>query len=198
VANVSETLIDVDETARALKAECARLLEETGLLGIMERYGRPRVTGSYALDLMVWRDLDTELVTDGLSVEDFFALGRELASRLQPARMSFRNELLMATPGLPAGLYWGIHLPGERAWKIDLWAMDQAEFDRRTPYVGWVAANLTPLTRRAILEIKSAIWDLPGYRQEYSSKDVYDAVLAHGVRDVDGFGAYLLSKKQAT
>jgi hypothetical protein len=196
VATVTDPIMDVEEIARALKSECAGFIEETGLLAIVERYGRPRVTGSYALDLMVWRDLDIELVAEGLSVNDFFALGRDLASRLQPARMSFRDERLMETRGLPRGMYWGIHLPGEGNWKIDVWAMDRAEAGRRSPYAAWVAAGLTPATRRAILEIKSAIWNLPGYRSDYSSKDVYDAVLSHGVRDVERFRDYLFRKKQ--
>ncbi|HXH20811.1 MAG TPA: hypothetical protein VNN10_02190 [Dehalococcoidia bacterium] len=186
---------ELEDTARALRAECGRLLAQTRLLDLLGRYGRPKVTGSYALDLMVWRDLDVELLVENLDVSRFFELGREIAASLRPARMSFRDERLLNTDGLPLGLYWGIHLPAESGWKIDLWAMERAEMDRRSPYVAWVQAGLSPETRAAILSIKNAVWTDPLYRSAYSSKDIYDAVLAEGVKDLDGFRNSIRARK---
>ena len=185
---------EIERTAEALRREGRRLLDETGLLALLSAYGRPHPTGSFVLDLMAWRDLDIELVAEALTVERFFDLGREIATRLKPARMSFRDERIMETPGLPNGLYWGIYLPEPEAWKIDLWAVDQAEQDRRSPYAAWVQNALTAESRRTILEIKSAVWNDPGYRRAYSSKDIYDAVLSEGVADLTGFLGYLRSK----
>ena len=110
----------------AIRTEADRLLE-SGLRALLADYGDVHVVGSYALDLMTWRDLDIHLVRERLDVPAFFTLGGEIAALLQPHRMHFRDESCVATPGLPKGLYWGIYLGNERAgaWKIDVWATNQ-------------------------------------------------------------------------
>jgi len=45
--------------------------------------------------------------------------------------------------------------------------------------------RLTKETRDAIIRIKSQVCKRPGYRSEFGSKAVYDAVLDHGVRTAD-------------
>src|SRR5215210_9334931 len=105
-----------------IRSEADRILQ-SGLLALLAAYGEVHVLGSYALGVMTWRDLDVHLVHEQLAVEPFFRLGGELAALLRPHRMHFRDESIVATAGLPRGLYWGIYLGDERAgaWKIDLW-----------------------------------------------------------------------------
>jgi hypothetical protein len=191
----TDELFGLDET---LRAEADEILWERGLHCLLSGYGEVHPTGSYALQLMVWRDLDIYLVSPGITVGAFFRLGHQVASLLEAPRMHYRNERISATPGLPRdGLYWGIYLGDERAgaWKIDLWALDEEEHDRLHAHQDAIEERLDVETRYRILRIKSAAWTQPGYRQCYSSQDIYQAVLDHGVADENAFNAYLREHK---
>jgi hypothetical protein len=190
--NLSEALFQQNIK---IKEEAGEMLHQRGLLDILNSYGKPYVSGSYALDLMTWRDLDIYVATELIDGQRFFQLGNELCKALSPARMHFRNELISKTDGLPNGLYWGIYLGNERegAWKIDVWAVCDEECDRLIKYAGAIREKLNVDSRDVILSIKSQCWQDPEYRRNYSSTDIYDAVLTHGVRDLQGFWQYLES-----
>src|SRR5437762_3079484 len=184
---------DLDQIAKKIHAEADELLDQTGLLKILEKYGIVHVTGSYSLGLMTWRDLDIYIENSAITENDFFQLGRDIVNLLRPAKMSFRNERISKTPGLPRGLYWGIYLGDERkgAWKIDIWTTDSQGFEPVRAFGERIRERLTNTNRSLILKIKSAVWSHPRYRREFSSSDVYRAVLEHGVVDVEGFWKYV-------
>lgn len=98
-------MADVLETAEALRREGTELLEARGLRRLLERYGTPHPVGSYALDLMVWRDLDITLEAPSITVEEFYFLGGALAELLQAPRVHYRNERITRSADLPVGLY---------------------------------------------------------------------------------------------
>lgn len=177
----------------ALRGEARAILEERGLGALLSRYGRVAPTGSYALGLMTWRDLDLYLLAEDLALPAFFRLGGEIAALLGPVRMSYRNERLARTPGLPVGLYWGVHLRDgeEPGWKIDLWAVGAEEYGRLLGVRDGIARRLTPQSRLTILRLKDALCRLPEYRRLFHSTDIYRAVLESGVEDVAGFWRYL-------
>ncbi len=178
-----------------LRKEADQLLVR-GLLDVLARYGVPHVMGSYRLELMVWRDLDLYLETEQLSLTQFFTLGSDIASLLTPMRMSFRNERIGRTLGLPHGLYWGVYLGNQPhgAWKIDVWAVEPDQYQGLSSHHEAIADKLTPENRRTILAIKAATWNNPGYRRTFSSQDVYQAVLHHGVTTLDQFWNYVRQK----
>jgi hypothetical protein len=171
-----------------IRAEADRLLD-AGLRSLLERFGEVHIIGSYVLELMTWRDLDIHVVREPLETTPFFDLGRRLAALLRPHRMHFRDETVVRTAGLPRGLYWGVYLGDERqgAWKIDIWATSRADFEPSRRYSARLLERLTPHTRETILAIKSACWQDPDYRRGFSSADIYDAVLDHGVKTADEF-----------
>jgi hypothetical protein len=175
-----------------LRAEADRLLA-IGLSEILTDYGELNVVGSYALRLMVWRDLDIHLVRAGQDRKSFFELGARIADLLRPHRMHYRDQTIILTEGLPTGLYWGVYLGDERegTWKIDIWQTNSDEFRRVREYGERVRSRLTDASRRAILEIKTACWKHPQYRRRFSSSDIYDAVLDHGISNVEEFWGFL-------
>lgn len=185
-------MTDFSALNNQLHQEADDLLYGKGLHAILEQYGKPHYTGSYELQLMTWRDLDIYLETN-ITTERFFRLGSEIAALLSPVKMSFRNELLGKTAGLPEGLYWGIYLGNERqgAWKIDLWAMTERICAYRLAYGTELKQKLTLTNSEAIMKIKEQCWQDPSYRKKYSSSDIYDAVLNHSITDIDSFRTYL-------
>ncbi|HKA20325.1 MAG TPA: hypothetical protein VKN18_18700 [Blastocatellia bacterium] len=180
------------ESDDELRAEADRLLAD-GLREILNDYGEVNIVGSYALRLMVWRDLDIHLVQAKLDRKSFFEIGARIADLLSPHRMHYRDQTVISTEGLPAGFYWGVYLGDERAgaWKIDIWLTDSAGFRAVREYGERVSKRLTERTRQSILDIKAACWKHPQYRKAFSSRDIYDAVLDHGIKDVEEFWSLL-------
>jgi hypothetical protein len=180
-----------------LRREADELLGARGLQALLAQFGLPKIQGSYALQLMTWRDLDIYLVAEQHSVAPFFALGGRLAELLAPHKMSFRNEQLARSQGLPNGLYWGVYLGDERlgAWKIDIWAVEPPEYARLMVVQHELAARLTEQVRATILAIKAHCWQDPRYRKDFSSLDIYRAVLDEGVESVSQFNELLLRQK---
>ena len=186
------------ETDEELRSEADRLLA-SGLQTILSDYGAVHVIGSYALHLMVWRDLDIHIVQPELDKKKFFELAGRIAGLLNPPRMHYRDETIEATQGLPRGLYWGVYLGDERkgAWKIDIWMTDSEGFEAVRAHGKRIEERLSESNRPLILQIKSACWRHPQYRREFSSGDIYDAVLEHGVADIDGFWRFLKDRNRA-
>ena len=179
-----------------LHEEADDILDKKGLRKILDRYGILHVTGSYSLGLMTWRDLDIYLEAEGLAEQTFFELGKDIDSLLRPVKMSFRNERIAKTKGLPVGLYWGIYLGDEKkgSWKIDLWALSDKECEERLRFCNQIAKRITPESKMKILEIKSVCWTDPLYRKFYTSNDIYTAVLEKHAHDVESFRIYLQNK----
>lgn len=184
---------EFDKQDEALRAEADELLWKRGLHPLLEKYGRVYLTGSYALKLMVWRDLDIYLVVEDLPVSEFFRLGGQIADLFNSPKMHFRNEQVARTEGLPCGLYWGVYLGKERegAWKIDIWAVTPEQFTILDEFCKNIERRLTASSRLKILEIKAQCWMKPGYRRTFSSQDIYNAVLNEGVDNLAAFDAYL-------
>ena len=194
MASINDPLLDLN---LLIKKEADEILFEKGLFSILSSIGKPHISGSYALDLMTWRDLDIYLQSDNIPEADFFALGSKICTALTPVKMSFRNELIGKTKNLPAGLYWGIYLGNERAgaWKIDIWAVNSSECQRLIEYCTDIKQKLTPATSLQILKIKSDCWQDPEYRRSYNSTDIYTAVIEKKITDIERFKIYLKTIK---
>ena len=183
--------------AASLRSEAETVLRQKGLLRILSEYGAPHVSGSYPLDLMTWRDLDIYLESYAMPEDRFFHLGGQIANALAPSRMQYRNERVAHTEGLPLGLYWGIYfnLSDSQLWKTDIWCVPEDECRRLLQHCSNIQRRLTPETREAILQIKSACWKHPEYRFGFSSQDIYEAVLDHGMRTLEQFREHLEKQK---
>jgi hypothetical protein len=180
-----------------IKKEANDILFKKGLFNILKSFGVPHITGSYALNLMSWRDLDIYLEVTNITGINFFELGSKIASAFDPVKMSFRNEMIGKTKELPNGLYWGIYFGDERAgaWKIDIWAVEKNECERLLKYCTDLCEKLTPATSLEILTIKSQCWKDPRYRRSFSSSDIYTAVLEKNITGIEAFKEYLNTLK---
>jgi hypothetical protein len=181
--------------ASELRFEAEAILDR-GLRRLLTAYGEVVVHGSCILDTMTHRDLDLYVVVPRFDVRRFFQLGVALVTLLTPHKMHFRDERAGPLDNLPAGLYWGVHQRMARSggWKIDIWAVTAPEAERLMQYEEHLVRALTPELRTIILEIKAGVHFHPGYGRTFSSRDVYDAVLAGRVRSFADFEAYLAAR----
>jgi len=190
---------DLTELDVRLRREAKALLSDRWLLALFAEYGTVHLSGSYALQLMTWRDLDIYMEAPNITVDEYFELGRQIYRLLTPKKMHFNDHRENLLEGGIKGLYWGLYLGDERkgAWKIDLWTFDSATCRNRLMHNEGIRNRLTPETRTAILEIKSLLWTHPEYRRSLASQMIYNAVLDAGVRDIEAFGVYVGDKLYA-
>jgi len=194
----------------ALQAEARRVVAELDLFGVLRSAGEPQQIGSSVTGLMVWRDLDFNVVAPGCSVADAVVTLQPLLCHPRVTQVRYLNEggAFNAT-GLPRderyyfAVYYRSKLQAPEAnqsdagaeWKIDisLWLRDVPR-EEPAQVAAALARRLTDETRLAILWIKTAWYQLPTYRREVSSMDIYDAVLEHRVRTPAAFDAYLRAR----
>jgi hypothetical protein len=168
-----------------LKTEADLLMRRCGLPELLAVYSDWFIGGSYSYDLMCWRDLDLYVLDLERDLKQCFAIGYELTERLGAQKSHFTNNV----GGEPSGFYWGIRLGDTRqgAWKLDVWFLDQAGYERHAAYSSTMRDKLTRESRSIMLAIKEAYWRRPEYRDTVTSDMIYRAVLDHGVRTVSDF-----------
>jgi hypothetical protein len=187
-----------DELARAneLGSEATRLLEATGLLTLLSRYGEVHVTGSYYYDLMTWRDIDLCLAVKRVQTQTVFDLGREIADLPSVGSMYYRNEFVMETPSNPRAVFWCVdfYQPADTKWKVDVLISTHDEVAQVLSPGEALKKRLSPQEREDILRIKSVLCQRPGYREEFGSTSIYQAVLEHGISTVEDWDSWWKSK----
>jgi hypothetical protein len=108
-----------------LHAEAEILLVHDGILALLQSFGPTAVIGSFALDLMTWRDLDVYVqLPHDHDTATFFALGATLTHTYTTLKASYSNHFLRTVPGFAYGLFWGIQIQHRNAiLKLDIWGM---------------------------------------------------------------------------
>jgi hypothetical protein len=169
-------------------------LQEAGaeLLARLEPLGGLMPTGSFVSGLMVWPDLDVMLLGGpSFGPHDLLALlGRavELPGLTGFACADERGERSPTGERRDERFHVELRV-GE--WRVDLsvWLYD--DHANVTAYHRGLAASLTAGQRLTILRIKDVWHRRPEYPDEVSGFEIYTAVLEHGVRTPDQFGAWL-------
>ncbi len=174
------------------------MLEELNLLELLSDAGTLRQVGSSVLGLMVWRDIDLAVSSPRISPERVFEVMQPLCIHPRVKRIRYLNESGTFNPThllMDERYYFGVyyHTQAGIEWKIDIsfWLMQGIHPE---PIHDAMKGQLTPETRLAILWIKDVWYQLPTYRNEVYSTDIYDAVLQHGVRTPGEFDTYLAER----
>ncbi len=179
--------------AAALKAEASELLHGAGLLEAVGG-GRPvTVVGSYAMDVMTWRDLDVYLeLRHERDTAALFAAGAAVERRFEIVRASYSNMFIRDDQEFESGLYWGVQLLHRGlAWKVDLWGYGEREHAEKMAASEELRRTVEGADRLAVLRVKDAACRWEQYRKGVCSVHVYDAVANCGVTTPEGFREWL-------
>jgi hypothetical protein len=79
----------------------------------------------------------------------------------------------------------------ERAWKIDIWAVNQAYIDEKSVELQQYKEKMTPELRELILNYKFSVLNEEGRTPMFSGIYIYQAVIDHGIRKFANITAYL-------
>ena len=185
---------------RLLQDESQSVLKELNLVELLSAGGFVRQTGSTVLGLMVWRDIDLQVSSPGLSIRRAFEIMQPLLTnpcvkQVRYLQQSGHFKLADLDERYFFMVYYERH--GQAEWKLDISFWLNAGV-RPEPLHDAIAQQLTPETRLIILRIKDAWYQLPAYRNEVASTDIYDAVLQHEVRTLNEFDQYLAERGKPT
>lgn len=183
----------IQSESESLRAEARAILGKHRLRSLLAQYGSPVVTGSYALDLMTWRDLDIYLIVKNYSEQHHFELGSELARCFRPFKMTYRNTVRRGDQRLPKGWYWGVYTDWlfGKTWKIDLWAIGEHQAAKHQRTLDTLSKWIDKEKKIAILHIKDHYCRHQLYRKAFTSIDIYRAVCREGIETIPEFAEWL-------
>ena len=176
--------------SKDLREEAIRLLEEEGLLGLFSSFGEVLFAGSYALDLMIWKDIDLNIIVDAGKIQSVTKnLVVELLDNAATQRVKVYRDLHQKYQGeMPMGDYVGILFDG---WKLDVFVVDKEASEETRQKTERVQEKLTQKTRELIQEIKQALLLPSGRTPKFSGKHIYEAVLEKGLASKKEIFSYL-------
>lgn len=167
-----------------IRERAQRLMDDTGLLSLLQRFGTPAVVGSFGMDLMTWNDLDIYVDIAGWNADTWCAMAGEVTKALRPVRIDGFCDAAAQQYFFGAEMMHG----GER-WNIDIWgrtAAGIADAQRRCRDMK-ARFEAQPGAREAMMHIKAELIERKMYgfdkgARHYHSPEIYAAVLDEGVR----------------
>lgn len=174
-------MAELIELSQKVKKEADLLLEKTGLVGLLKKYGAVCIRGSYELDLMVNGDIDVYVIDDRLSKERSVACLNELIRENSFRGYVFYDFVKRRKKGFPKGYYLGAktRFKGNK-WNVDIWFMRSMD-GVSSRFIKKVSARLNDQNREVILRLKKIVKD---EKIELPSFVIYDAVLEGGAADI--------------
>jgi hypothetical protein len=187
----------------ALQAEAANLLDELDLADHLGPAGPPLLAGSYVSGLMCWRDLDIMAhVGPACSPRDVLRLLQPIVDLPGAVGFEYHDERGSRSPtGQRRDERYHVPVTVERAggpWRVDLTLWLHDPHANVTRWHESLRETITAEQRSAVLRIKDVWHRLPTYPDQVSGMEIYTAVLEHGVRTPDQFGAWLAGQGRST
>ena len=187
------------EQASLIRQNAKQVIKSLEIFKVFQKYGSLFFTGSYALDLMTWNDIDMQLVAkDGLHLKQAFS---EIFSHFLNHDAFIKSKVIHFhgdfKPMMPRGLYLGLEVFFQElggVWKLDLWVLQQKDFDKNRAFIKEIENLLTPKTRDLILEMKHEMMS-GNYRvPQLGSYELYKALIK-GYKSKKEVIQYLKEKK---
>lgn len=184
------------EQSREIKNQADTIIHDQGLDALLSEYGEVAYTGSYALDLMMKKDIDVSLINPALTLRQFFELGYRVAELVKPHSMFHRNTKVKPVDGRPdQAYYWRFHFD---EWSLDIWLVSKDYHQASVEYLSSIRNALTPERVRVILALKHESLEKDLYGVHFGSKQLYPAVLSGSVRTFDELRSYLTTQHAIT
>lgn len=169
--------------------EASNVIEVINLEEILDDYGEIAYVGSFALEVMVLRDIDLNLFieSDSEIEEAFWKIAKTFSKNEYTSLVLISDNLDGHEENRPVSMYLGLKVKyrGE-TWKFDIRVMKR-EHDASSSYIKSVKSLMSDEKREVILEIKSKLSNHPLYGKKFGGFHIYEAVLKDGVRDVEEF-----------
>lgn len=185
-----------NEIATTIRANAKKILEEKNIESTVKMMGDLFYTGSYALDLMTWNDIDMQVVLKkGFDpIESFGVLLNQISKDsgfIESQMIHFKGNY---KPKMPRGVYLGIKLDCPKnggIWKLDFWSLEQLDFEKNRSLIEALKTKLDSKTRDLILELKHEMMSGSDRVPQMGSHFLYQAILLEGIKEKEAIYKYL-------
>ncbi len=171
---------------RLEQANC--ILYDLGLLGELNKYGKPHLIGSVKMNLMAWNDLDIDVENDSMSIDKLYQLTGFILNHFNPTWYEAKEEI--NEQGDKVWFHGFEFYLDNELWNVDIWFLNKDSIEQTEKYCDDVLAKIkdNKQLRTAIIDIKQELIKRNLYSfDKYTSMDVYDAVLNKNIINVDDF-----------
>lgn len=164
------------------------ILYDCGLLEELNRYGTPHIIGSYRMGLMAWNDLDIDIENENMSIDKLYRLSHFIINQFHPTWYEAKEELNFENKTV---WFQGFETFIENElWNVDLWFFDRETIKSAQEYCDSIVQQVTELpgSKEQIIHLKEELIARKLYSfDQYTSIDVYNAVLNQHIVDVEDF-----------
>lgn len=175
----------------SIKIRADYILYDCGLLDELSKYGVPHIIGSYRTNTMAWNDLDIDIENDNMSLDKLHHLSEFIINKFHPtwyeAKQEFNSENKIVW-------FHGFETIIENnLWNIDLWFLDKEEINSAIKYCDMISQQIqvSPALKDQIIQLKKELIARKLYSfDQYTSMDVYHAVLNQRISNVEDFIAH--------
>lgn len=187
------------EIANSIRSNAERILESKNIDSTIRKMGDLFYTGSYALDLMTWNDIDMQVVLkeDVNPIEELgnvFNLLVKDADFIEAQMIHFHGNF---KPKMPRGVYLGIKIDCPNMgglWKLDIWSLAKPDFEKNRLLIKTLKSKLDSQNRDLILELKHEMMAGSERIPQMGSHFLYEAILLEGIREKEAIYKYLANK----
>jgi hypothetical protein len=165
------------------------LLQTTQIEALLGHFGKAKLGGSYAYNLMVDNDLDFAVAVSTITPEIRAKIASTFASQLWVYSINMTDRANfepLSHLGAPRGLFLGLTIPYPiKRWNIDVWFViaDDLEQDEMEKLI----SQASPEQKANILQIKYELMKRGHKEKGVTSVEVYKAVIQNGVTSTPEF-----------
>ena len=171
-----------------IKEQAKCILYDHGLLEELGRYGTPHIVGSYRMDMMAWNDLDIDIENENMSLDKLYRLSQFVIDKFHPIWYEAKEEInsehkTVWFQGFEAFI-------GNELWNVDLWFFDKDTIKLAEEYCDKIVMQVkkSPELKEQIIRLKKELIAHKLYSfDQYTSIDVYHAVLNQHITDIENF-----------
>lgn len=171
-----------------IKEKADEILYKTGLYEELKTYGEPHPIGSYRMDMMVYNDLDIDILNNSMTLEKLHTLTNYILKTFRPTWYEAREEV--NDEGKTVWFH-GFHaILMDELWNFDLWFFDRETITKAEAYCDTIPTRChqNPTLKTAITTIKKDLLTKGLYHYDkYTSMDVYHAVLTENITTTQAF-----------
>lgn len=171
-----------------IEEQAKYILYDCGLLEELSRYGMPHIIGSYRMDMMAWNDLDIDIENENMSLDKLYHLSQFIIDKFHPTWYEAKEEInsenkIVWFQGFEAFIE-------NQLWNVDLWFFDKSTIKLAEEYCDKIVTQVkgSPESKEQIIRLKKELIARKLYpTDQYTSIDVYNAVLNQHIADIEDF-----------
>lgn len=171
-----------------IKEQANYILYHCGLLEELNKYGIPHIIGSYRMDMMAWNDLDIDIENETMSLDKLHHLSQFIIDKFHPTWYEAKEEINSENKTV---WFQGFEAFIEnKLWNVDLWFFDKNSVTLAEEYCDAIVRKVkeSPESKEQIIRLKKELIARKLYSfDQYTSMDVYNAVLNQGITDTASF-----------